>query len=104
MDIKVNDAEWKGLSKDQQAHVEAIISGFFKGSRVVASPAAPMAAAATRAAAPAAATDSICESACTILEAGAIAACNLIPDPTGIAKGICIGVAKLAGNECRKLC
>ena len=98
MDVKVNDAEWKGLGKDEQGRIESIVGGFFKGARIIPDPAAPQSA---RLAAPAATGDPICEAACTIAETAAIAACASLGP---IAGPICVAAAKVAGDACRNAC
>ena len=98
MDIKVNDAEWKALGSTEQQQIEKIISGCFKGDRVVAD-AAGVKAPTTRQTATA---DGICETACNIAEQLALAACDSISNP--IAKEVCKVVAREAGKECRKKC
>ena len=35
MDVKVNDADWEGLGKDEQGRIEAIVGGFFKSTQIV---------------------------------------------------------------------
>jgi hypothetical protein len=99
MDIKVNDAEWAALGKDDQTRIEGIVTGFFKGGKIV-----PDHATAKSAAQPKAAdlANSVCTAACDITQAAASAACLLLGNPIAIAA--CMALAKAGGDECRKLC
>lgn len=99
MDIKVNDAEWTALGKDEQTRIEGIISGFFKGGKVVPDKAT------ARSVQPVAAnalTNPFCTAACGIAQAAATAACAALINPIAIAA--CVALAAAAGDECRKHC
>ncbi len=98
MAFKVNQDEWNGLSASERERIEAIIGGYFKGAKIVADPSAPR----LRPAGAAPAGNFFCEAGCTALEAAAVAACALIPNPIAVAA--CVAVAHAAGEECRKKC
>lgn len=103
MDIKVNDQEWAALGKDEQARIEEIITGFFKGSRIVTDPTTARSSAPSGAAVPAGIIPKpICIAACSVAQAAASAACVALGNPIAIAA--CVAAAQAAGDACRKAC
>jgi hypothetical protein len=103
MDVKVNDQEWAALSQDEQARIAGIVTGFFKGARIVPDPATARSAAPAGAAAPAGFIPKpICIAACNVAQAAASAACAALGNPIAIAA--CVAAAQAAGDACRKAC
>lgn len=100
MELKVNAAEWNGLSPDERARIESIIGGFFKGATITLDPAAPRSA--QPAGAHVAGWNPFCKAACDIAEGAAIAACASLVNPIAIAA--CIAAAHAAGDACRNSC
>lgn len=99
MDIKVNDAEWTALGKDEQARIEGIITGFFKDARIVPDAAT---ARSVQPQAVAALSNPFCKAACSVAQAAASAACASLVNPIAIAA--CVALAAAAGDECRNRC
>lgn len=100
MDLKVNNAEWTALGKDEQTRIEGIITGFFKGARIV--PDAATARSVQPQAAANALSNPFCKAACSIAQAAASAACASLVNPIAIAA--CVALAAAAGDECRSHC
>jgi hypothetical protein len=97
MEIKINEAEWKNLSKDEQSKLTNIVSGYFKEAKLVPDASAP----ASPNVAQAQLGNPFCEIACGVAEAAAVAACAGLPGP---AAAVCIAAAHAAGDACRKNC
>jgi|GEM_PF-3030717 len=100
MDIKVNDQEWADLGRDEQARIEKIVSGYFKGARIV--PDKDTARSAPPEAGLLAQTNPFCKAGCDIAQAAATAACASLVNPIAIAA--CIAAAQAAGDLCRSKC
>lgn len=100
MALKVNKDEWEGLPANERKQIEAIISGHFKGTRIVVDPSAPRFSPAGTGAITSG--NVLCKVACTAAEAAAVAACALLVNPIAVAA--CIAAAHVAGDECRKQC
>ena len=97
LDVKVKDAEWAAFGKDEQTRIEGIITGFFKGSRIV-----PDKGTARSVAQPQALSNPLCTAACNIAQAAASAACVALGNPIAIAA--CIAATQAAGDLCRSKC
>jgi hypothetical protein len=104
MEVKLQKAEWEGISAEDRKKIQEIIASHF-GEQVSVIPEASFAAAkeliATRRLAAFNLSNPICTSACGIAEAAAVAACSslaplLIP--------ICVAAAHAAGDFCRAQC
>jgi hypothetical protein len=120
-DIKVNASEWNALSEQNRSQITAIIKehGFLTGGdKIVGDPAAAKAAEVVRAAsthlgasaqahkavataAAAPAGFNWCKVGCDVAEAGAVAACALVPPPGNV---VCIAAAHAGGEFCRSKC
>lgn len=98
MELKVNRAEWQGLSGDDRAKIESIVGSFFKGSTIVPDEATP----ASASIGALGVKEAICKAACTLAQAAASAACVPLGNPIAIAA--CIALAEAAGNKCRESC
>jgi hypothetical protein len=92
MTLKVNPEDWNLLPKEQQDKTKEIIAGFFKGQSIELDPGAPR----LPRVADEQANFSWCTTACDLIEAAAILACEGEP--------ICTLVAKAAGKICRDEC
>lgn len=99
MDIEINKAEWDALDAGTRKKITDVITGNFKGSRIVPSPSAPTF---SQRAGAAPLGNPFCEAACNIAENAAKAACLGLGDPLSIAA--CIALAEEAGKECRRRC
>ncbi len=97
MDLKVNDVEWAGLGAEERSRIESIISGYFKGARII-----PDKNTLASGMTVGAASNPFCRIACTALETAAVAACGALTNPIAIA--ICVAAAHEAGEECRRNC
>ncbi len=104
MDIQVNNAEWTGLSKEDQDKIQAIIQANFKDSKVIGH-------AATLPALQFLDQANVykfglsrpfCMAAGGIAEAAAVAACSAAL--SGIAVPVCVAAAHAAGEFCRSKC
>jgi len=93
MKIKVNKAQWDGLSQSEKDNITQIVTGQFKGASIV----------------PDSATPPVdpgkisfgCKILCDIAETSAIAACSLL---SPLAIPVCVAVAHAAGEACRNSC
>lgn len=99
MKLPVNSSEWEEISDRDRAQIEEIVGAFFRGDSIAPTDSAPSA---TEPLASQPSAASLCESACNIAEAGAVAACNLLDND--LSRTICISVARAAGNVCRDRC
>jgi hypothetical protein len=103
MDVQVNHAEWTGLSKEDQAKIQAIIQKNFKGSTVVghatALPAVEFLDQAN--VYKFALSKPACTALCGVAEAAAVAACSLL---SGAAVPVCVAASHAAGEFCRSKC
>jgi hypothetical protein len=103
MDIKVNEAQWQGLSQSEKDNITQIVTGHFKGASIVpdaATPAADVAAMTTLGFLDL--PNPFCKAACDIAQAAAVAACSTIGGPIAVAT--CIAAAQIAGDACRNRC
>jgi hypothetical protein len=100
MDVKVNSQEWKGLSEEDRAKIQSIISAHFKDAKVTGHHEAELAM--TALAQPRVTSfnfkNPLGSSACGIAEAAAVAACAALSGPL---VPICVAAAHAAGNLCR---
>ena len=102
-EIKVNEAEWKGLSAEDKAKIESIIKAHFPGTKVVGNKSAKRSADALgQMTVQFSFKDPLCSAACGIAEAGAAAACVYLGNPIAVA--VCIAAAHAAGDFCRSKC
>jgi len=119
--IDVNAAEWHSLTETDREQITSIMKehGFLTGSdRIVADASAPPAMQVCKTAAKhlasvardhkgiskAAAVQKAfnwCKAGCNIAEAGAVAACALVPTPGNI---VCVAVAHAGADFCRSKC
>ena len=91
MTITVNQQEWGALTADQQSLIASIISENFKGETIEP----------TRSdLADTGELGGICQTGCDIAQAAAISLCGRLP----FGQGICISLAKVAGDACRSAC
>jgi hypothetical protein len=101
MDAKVNAKQWNSLSADDKKRIETVITSTFgQSARVVPDANAPELSMQTMGFQPQG--NFICEAACGVAEAAAVAACAGLGNPIAVAA--CIAVAKEAGKECRRGC
>jgi hypothetical protein len=102
-EVKVNEGEWKGLSAEDKAKIQSIIQAHFPGTKVVGNKTAkPSADALSQITVQFSFKDPLCSAACGIAEAGAVAACALLPNPIAVA--MCVAAAHAAGDFCRSKC
>lgn len=99
MDIKVNDAEWAALGKDEQKRIEEVVKGFFKDATIVPDAATPASGVQPHAGV---LTNPFCKAACDMAQAAATAACAGLANPIAIAA--CVAAVTAAGDECRRGC
>ena len=100
MKVKVNDAQWKGLTESQRKTIDQIVGGNFKGAAIspdAGTPEAGQAAVEGFLGLP----NPFCRAACDVAEALAISACASLPPP---ANAVCIAAAHAAGDACRGGC
>jgi hypothetical protein len=90
MTIKVNKQEWTALTADQQSQIASIISDNFEGQTIEPAEDGVMAAD----------VSGVCQTACDLAQAAAIQLCGRLP----FGKGLCITLAKTAGDVCRSNC
>ncbi|MCU6454428.1 hypothetical protein LPN01_10105 [Sphingomonas sp. A2-49] len=91
--VKVNSADWNGISADQQEQIRKIIGDNFAGQTVEPGE--------TRGSELSAQANNACETACNVAEKVAIEACEALPWP---ASTVCKIAAKKAGDFCRSRC
>ncbi len=103
MKVQVNSGEWQGLSAEDQTKIKDIIEANFNGAKITSDPGVPLALDSLQK--PSVAffglDKPLCQAACGMAEAAAVAACATF---TGPALPICIAIAHAAGNLCRKRC
>ena len=106
MDIKVNEAEWKGLSDADRATIESIIKTYFPAEAIKpessADEAHDMINKGARKNAQALLSNPFCTAGCGIAEAVAVAACSALSG--GVAIALCVAAAHVAGDLCRSRC
>jgi len=88
--VKVNSADWNGLSSEDQKKIQSIIADNFDGQTVEPGD-TPLQADVGNA----------CQTACNIAQQAAQAACSALPWP---ASTICNIAAEKAGDFCRSKC
>ena len=91
MTITVNQQEWAALNAEQQGLIASIISDNFAGQTI--EPASGGVAATAE-------VGGICQTGCDLAQAAAISLCGRLP----FGQGICISLAKTAGDACRSAC
>ena len=91
MTITVNQQEWGALTADQLSLIASIISENFAGETI--EPASGGVSATAE-------VGGICQTGCDIAQAAAISLCGRLP----FGQGICISLAKVAGDACRSAC
>ncbi len=103
MDLKLNKAEWDGVSAEDRKKIAQIISSHFKDTNVVADANAATAKdfLAKRSLQAFNFSNPFCSAACGVAEAAAVAACSALSGP---AVGICVAAAHAAGDFCRSRC
>jgi hypothetical protein len=92
-EIKVAEQTWSSLSPEQQDKVTEIFRStnlLKEGDSLKADPSIA-----------ATGSNPACETACSVAEAAAVAACNALPPP---ASWVCVAAAHAAGNYCRSRC
>ena len=103
MEIKVNDAQWHGLSQSEKDNITQIVAGHFKGASIVPDPATPaIDQDEMKTAGFLGIPNPFCKAACDIAQAAAIAACSTVGGPIAVAA--CIAAAQAAGDACRNSC
>lgn len=101
MDAKVNAKQWNALPAEDRKRIENVIASTFgKNAKVVPDPNAPEASMQTAGFKPQG--NPLCEAACGIAEAAAVAACAGLGNPIAVAA--CVAAAREAGKECRRHC
>ncbi len=85
MAATVNAKEWEVLEPDQQQAIQSIIKKHFPDQPADIKP-LPL--------------DNACTVGCNVAMAAAIAACNELP----FGSGVCISIAKTAGDYCLSKC
>jgi hypothetical protein len=90
MTIKMNNADWNGISSDEQQQIRDIIGKNFDGQKVEVSDTKSQTA-----------DGSTCETLCNTAEALAEQACSALPWP---ASTVCKIAAEKAGDYCRSRC
>ena len=102
MEVKLNKAEWDGVSAEDRKKIEQIISSHFQGTKIVADPGAAAAKSFVGQKVHAFSFGNpFCSAACGVAEAAAVAACSALSGP---AVGICVAAAHAAGDFCRSKC
>ncbi len=105
MDVKVNKDEWAGVSDEDRQKIEQIIDLYFKGTKIVPDKniSTSKELLAKRKSPDFNFESPICNAACGVAEAAAVAACSILPGgPVVIA--ICVAAAHAAGDYCRSHC
>ena len=99
MDVKLNDVEWAAIGAEEQAKITGIVSGFFKGARIV--PDAGTAPSA-QVGPPGIVPSFVCKLACNTAAAAAVIACGTLTG--GFAIAVCTAAVATAREECLKQC
>jgi hypothetical protein len=103
MEVKVNDGEWNGLNEEDKIKIQAIIQAYFHGTTVVSHKNLPPSADAIQTRIPSFNfKNPICNAACGVSEAAAVAACSALSG--GVAIAVCVAAAHAAGDYCRSRC
>jgi hypothetical protein len=102
MDVKLNKAEWDGVSPEDRKKIQQIIASHFQGATIVGDTAVAKSETLIGQKAHAFSfRNPLCSAACGVAEAAAVAACSALSGP---AIGICVAAAHAAGDYCRSRC
>lgn len=103
MDLKLNKAEWEGVSAEDRKKIEQIIATHFKDTKIVPDTNTHVAKEllAKRKLQTFNFDKPTCTAGCGLAEAAAAAACSLLP---GLAVPICVAAVHAAGDWCRSQC
>jgi hypothetical protein len=95
MDIKVNDADWNGLSPEDREKIQTIVKQIFKQDHQIVGDKDQVTASAEQ-------LGSFCTFACDAAQTLAETACRALPNAP--AQQVCLIAAKAAGDFCRSKC
>jgi hypothetical protein len=102
MEVKLNKAEWDGVSAEDRKKIEQIIASHFQGVSLVGDSGTAKAEALLGQKLHAFSfKNPFCPAACGVAEAAAVAACSALSGP---AIPICVAAAHAAGDYCRSRC